>query len=155
EALALPRTRVGDHSSPDRGGSLMVSWIGRFLAVALPVSIGASAHATTQVVCNQLLVTGAESSQCANTVTDEHTDPTSGIQSVGGTATASADLATGSLHSRSVAEAYRFGPYDLNAGSGSIAELQDTITIGGGYTGTVQVRMDASGAFLLNVPDAA
>ena len=135
----------------------MASWIGRLPVVAILVSIGStSAQATTSATsasCNGLQQTGPEFAQCSGRTTDEYTDPDLGIQGVAGTATASADLRTGSLHSDSIAEAYQSGPYDLAASAGSIASLADTITIGGGYSGIVEVRMDLSGAFLLDAPN--
>ena len=136
----------------------MASWIGRFPVVAILVSICAtSAQAitfTTSALCNSgVPQTGPEFAQCSDRTVDEYTDPDLGIQGVAGTSETSADLRTGSLHSHSIAEAYHSGPYDLAAGASSRASLFDTITIGGGYSGTVEVRMDVSGAFLLDAPD--
>ena len=137
----------------------MASWIGRLPVVAILVSMGsASAQATTfatSATCNGVQQIEPEFAQCLGRTTDEYTDPDLGIQGVAGTATASADLRTGSLHSDSIAEAYHSGPYDLATGAGSITYLQDTITIGGGYSGSVEVRMDLSGAFSLDAPNPA
>jgi hypothetical protein len=133
----------------------MASNIRWFLAVAIVVATSStSAQADTTAICNQIVQTGADRSQCTNTAVSEYTDPTLGVQGVMGVGGATADLSTGALKSSSTAQAYRSGPYDLATGSSSIAELSDTITIGGGYSGVVGIRMDVSGSFLLNVPNA-
>jgi len=139
------------------GKSAMASWIGRFPVVAILVC-SASAQAitfTTSATCNSEVQTGPDFVQCSATTVDESTDPDLGVQRAVGTAEASADLRTGSLHSDSIAEAYHSGPYDLAAGAISRPSLLDTITIGGGYSGIVEVRMDVSGAFSLDAPNPA
>lgn len=108
----------------------MASWIGRFLAIAILVSIcSTSAQATTSAICNQILQNGADFAQCSDQRVDEYTDPNLGVQGVVGTAEATADLRTGALRSHSVSQACRFGSYDLAAGGSSIADLRDTITV--------------------------
>jgi hypothetical protein len=59
-----------------------------------------------------------------------------------------ADLHTGTLRSGSNAQAYRFGADNLHANAGGFAQLYDTITFSGGFTGQVELRMIISGSML-------
>jgi hypothetical protein len=127
-----------------------VGWVP---AVAILVSIGSTpATATTQVYCNQVQTTGPEVSHCFDSHPDEYTDPSMGLQGVAGIGEATADLRTGALKSRSVGQAYQDGPYDLYASGGSIAQIVDKLTFGGGFSGTIQIRMDVSGSFAMSDP---
>lgn len=129
----------------------MATRVRRLLGAVFVAAIcAASARATTTVICNAVMQNGTDFAQCSNGVVDSYTDPDHGVQEAGGGASAIANLRTGTLRSRSVAQAYQFGTYDLATSAGSIASLEDTITIGGGYSGAVQVRMEVSGAFLQN-----
>jgi hypothetical protein len=130
-----------------------------FSAVAILVSICSTAHAFTQVLCNQaILLTGPEFSQCSNSQVNSRTDPNLGVLEAVGRGEATADLRTGTLRSRNVGQFYGIESDiqsgGLRADGRSIAELSDTITIGGGYSGFVGVRMDVSGSLLVNVPTA-
>lgn len=129
----------------------MASWIGRLLLVATLLWIGStSAQATTyaRVGCLQVESTGNSFADCLQ---GQYSGSAPGIE-VPSWGEAHADLSTGVLRSRSSAEAARSGtdPADAQGSTGySVAELADTITIGGGYSGPVQILMEVSGIFRL------
>jgi len=133
----------------------MTSRLRSFSTAAILVLLGsAPAKATTLVICNQVTLSGNDFVSCEQGAVDEYTDPVSGAVDVIGTAQASADLRTGSLRSSSVSQSLTFESHDLAVGSNSGARLQDTITIGGGYSGAVVVHMSVSGGFLSTDPTA-
>ena len=128
---------------PSRIGLLPAAVI---LLVAVCPSLAQAAPATA--TCQGLQETGTEFATCSahDPVDDGHGNE------VVGTGEATADLVTGVLKSHSIAQAYSSGTIDVNAGASAIANISDTITVGGGYSGIVELRMDVSGAFLLNDP---
>ena len=132
----------------------MASWIGRFSAVAILAWICSTpAQATTyaKVGCLQVVITGNGFADCLQ---GQYSGSAPGIE-VAGSGEAHANLSTGVLRSRSSAAGERSGtnPADAQGSIGnSIAEFSDTITIGGGYSGPVQISMDVSGIFRMNAP---
>jgi hypothetical protein len=132
----------------------MASWIGRFSAIAILVWIGSTpAQATTyaSATCLQVVIVGNGFADCLQ---GQYYGSAPGIE-VGGFGEAHADLYTGVLRSRSSAAGERSAtnPTDAQGAIGnSTAQFADTITIGGGYSGDVQIRMEVSGSFLASVP---
>lgn len=95
-------------------------------------------------LCGDVLTDGGTQATCAATNPVEN--PAT-LSQVVGTSAGTADLRTGTLRSRSTAQALWFGNDNIRAGGGSIVQLYDTITIGGGFTGTVELRMLVDGSF--------
>jgi hypothetical protein len=130
----------------------MASRIGRFSALAILVWSGSTpAQATTfaEVSCLGVVTTGNGFADCLQ---GKYYGTSPGIE-VPGSGEAHADLYTGVLRSRSSAAGERSGtnPADAQGSRGySTAEFSDTITIGGGYSGPVQISMDVSGIFRLS-----
>lgn len=87
---------------------------------------------------------GATRATCAAAESVENPATLSGVV---GTSAGTADLRTGTLRSRSTSQAFFFGSDNIRAGGGSIVQLYDTITVGGGFTGTVELRMLVDGSF--------
>lgn len=87
-------------------------------------------------------VAGAIRATCAQSGSVEN--PTT-LSHVVGTGAATADLRTGMLRSRSTAQA--LSSDHIGAGGGSWSSLYDTITIDGGYSGTIELRMAVDGSF--------
>ncbi len=76
------------------------------------------------------------------------------LTQVMGTGAARADLRTGTLHASGSAQAFRFGADDLRANASGVAQLYDTLTFGGGFTGTVELRMTVDGSMLASTSSA-
>jgi hypothetical protein len=122
------------------------------LAAAALVWLGsmpALGNTIANAFCLATQVSQLVSAQCSQAQTFPTSIP--GLE-VTGSGEATADLTTGTLRSRSVGQAYQTGTDDLYAPGGATAEFQDTITIGGGFTGTVQLRMEITGSFLMSDP---
>jgi len=133
----------------------MVSCIGRLVAIAIVVWLGSTpAQATSfaSAMCLQGPVeTGFGHADCRLL---QYAGSPPGV-AVPGWGEAHADLQTGILKSLSHAEGQRSdaNPADAQGAQGnSTASFFDTITIGGSYSGPVQLRMEVSGAFLMNIP---
>lgn len=146
----------------------MVSRLGRFAALAVFVSSFSSAtHALSEnpvdpslplaihafTSCN--FGTPVNGNELASCLAQQSVENPTTLYSVTGTGEATADLRSGTLKSRSEAQAYKFATNDLKANASANAMLYDTITIGGGFSGVVQMRMEISGAFRINDPNAA
>lgn len=69
------------------------------------------------------------------------------LNQVVGTSAGTADLHSGTLRSRSTAQALSFESDLIRSGGYSTAKLYDTITIEGGFAGTVELRMLVDGSF--------
>lgn len=69
------------------------------------------------------------------------------LNHVVGTSAGTADLHSGTLRSRSTAQALSFGSDLIRSGGYSSVKLYDTITMEGGFTGTVELRMLVDGSF--------
>jgi hypothetical protein len=129
----------------------MTSRTRRFLVLAALVWIAApEAEAVTfaNANCLQVLLSQPVWAQCSQTQV-QGSAPGVEIRGIG---EALADLRTGTLKARSVGQAYQTGSEDLYAAGGATAEFRDTITVGGGFTGTVGLRMEVSGSFLMSDP---
>ena len=146
----------------------MVSCLGRYAVFAVVMSGFSSAtHALTEnpvdpslpltihafTTCN--FVTPVNRNELASCLAQRSVENPTTLHSVTGTGAATADLRSGTLKSRVEAQAYKFATNDLKANGGANAMLYDTITIGGGFSGFVQMRMEVSGAFRINDPNAA
>lgn len=126
----------------------MASTIGPILAVAILLLSSLAEAFPAEVTCLQIQQTGNDFASCLA----RHADDDGHGTEVIGTGEAAVDLRTGLLRSHAIAQAYSSGTTDLNVSGGSIAQIFDTVTIGGGYNGVVGLQMDVSGAFLLNDP---
>lgn len=69
------------------------------------------------------------------------------LNHVVGTSAGTADLHTGTLRSRSTAQALSFESDLIRSGGSSSVKLYDTITIEGGFAGPVEMRMLVDGSF--------
>jgi hypothetical protein len=129
----------------------MASRIGRFPAIAILVWIGsgsAQAASYAKVMCLNAMDSGLGFADCFQS---QHFGSASGVDVIG-LGEAHADLSTGVMRSRSQAEGERSPdtPDAAGANGGSTAWLADTITVGGGYSGPVQLQMKVSGTFRMN-----
>jgi hypothetical protein len=89
--------------------------------------------------------TGSASASCTDAQSVENPVTLTQVQ---GSNTSSADLQTGTLRSVSNAQAYRFGEDNLRANAGGFAQLYDTLTFEGGFTGDVELQMTVTGSML-------
>lgn len=106
----------------------------------LPLTI----HAQVFCLGNEDPTNGEDQASCTGAQIDDNPET---LTSVVGTSEATADLRTGTLVPSGVAQALWFGEDQLRAGSLGSATFYDTITVGGGYTGTVVLRLATAGAF--------
>lgn len=101
-------------------------------------------HAQVFCLGNEDPMSGEGQASCAGARIDENPET---LSAVVGISEARADLRTGTLAPSGVARALWFDEDQLRAGSLGSATFYDTITVGGGYTGTVEVRLTTVGAF--------
>jgi hypothetical protein len=101
-------------------------------------------HAQVFCLGNADPISGEERATCFGARIDENPET---LSAVVGTSEATADLRTGTLRPRGVAQALWFGEDQLRAGSLGSATFYDTITVGGGFTGTVEIRLTSAGSF--------
>lgn len=125
------------------------AWIGADRAAALdqnPIDpdLPLTSHALVFCAGNADPTPGEERATCAGAQIDENPGTLSGVV---GTSEATADLRSGTLSPHSVAQALWFGEDQLHAGAFGSATFYDTITVGGSFTGTVEIRLTAVASF--------
>jgi hypothetical protein len=101
-------------------------------------------HAQVFCLGNEDPIAGDDHATCMGVRIDESPET---LSSVIGTSEATADLRTGTLRPQGVAHAYWFGEDQLRAGALGSATFYDTITIGGGFTGSVEIRVRSESSF--------
>lgn len=129
--------------------ALWTPWLGSGSAIALdqnPIDpdLPLTTHALVFCLDNEESTTGETRATCASAGVDENPET---LSHVVGTSEAEADLRTGTLRPRGHAQALWFGEDRLHAGGFGSATFYDTITIGGGFTGTVELRLTADASF--------
>ena len=101
-------------------------------------------HVTVVCVNDSTATTGQFQAHCFGV--NQKENPVT-LSHVVGTGDGTADLRDGTLRSRSTAQAFWFDQDQLRAGGFADLHAYDTITIEGGFTGTVELRMAIHGSF--------
>lgn len=119
---------------------------------ALPLYLQASASCKSDDVTNLLTATGMAYAACAGIVSVQ--DPGSPQTVVSSNSDAVANLNSGSLKLKTVSRSFTDGTLYMGAAAFAQADLYDTLTVNGTWTGVrlVELRLEVDGSFMSNAP---